>query len=325
MNSSKPGNQRLSIAQLNQWLSLRYGMFLHLGMSTYDGNEYSEGELPATAFDPQELDFHAILSLAREAGMKYAVLTTKHVSGFCLWPSAHTDYHIGHSGCPRDLVREFVEACRAHDIMPGLYYCQWDNHHKMGSLMPGNGVSLWHASASPEYVEFQRKQIRELLTNYGPIGEVWIDIPGVLDRVNRARLYTEIAELQPQAIIIMNHGLSDGIEFKINYAWPTDVMTIERFSPLRNHQVQGHPAWREIEGKEYYVPAEVCDIMGQTWFASDDDVPKTVNDILGGYLLAVNRGANFLLNVSPDRKGRLPTWQVEYLLELRQKMETIGG
>lgn len=317
------GIQRLSVEQLDQWLSLRYGMFLHFGMSTYDGNEFSEGALPAKAFNPEALDMDAIIALAKEAGMKYAVLTAKHVSGFCLWPSAHTDYHVGNSGRPVDLVREFVDACRKHGIMPGLYYCQWDNHHPMGSLMPGNGVALWHACASPEYVEFQRKQIRELMTNYGPIGEVWIDIPGVLDRVNRNRLYAEIAELQPAVIIIMNHGLSDGIEFKIDYAWPTDVMTIERFNPLRNHMVQGHPVWREIEGKTYYVPAEVCDVMGREWFFSDQDEPKAVNDILGSYLLAVNRGANFLLNVSPDKSGRVPIWQRECLLALHAKILAI--
>lgn len=321
----KTGFQRLSIEKLNNWLALRYGMFVHFGMSTYDGNEFSDGKISASAFNPEDADFGAIIRLAKEAGMKYALLTTKHVSGFCLWPSAHTDYHIGNSPYPRDMVREFVDACHAHGIMPALYYCQWDNHHRLGSLMPGNGVSLWDASGSPEYIDFQRKQVRELITQYGPIGEVWIDIPGILDRVNRQRLYDDIAEHQPDAVIVMNHGLSDGTHFKINYAWPTDVMVIERFSPLRNHVYQGHPVWREIEGREYYLPAEVCEVMGREWFHTEKDVPTTVNDLLGSYLLATNRGANFVLNVSPDQSGQVPAWQHDYLLELRDKIKAVGG
>lgn len=320
----KTGDQRLSIAQLDQWLALGYGMFVHFGMSTYDGNEYSEGQMPPDVFNPEQTDMGAIVALAKDAGMKYAVLTTKHVSGFCLWPSAHTDYHIGNSPYRRDMVREFVDACRKHGIMPGLYYCQWDNHHQLGSLMPGNGVSFWDAAGSPEYIDFQFRQLEELLTQYGPIGEVWIDIPGILDRISRRRLYDRIAQWQPEAVIIMNHGLSDGTQFKINYAWPTDVMTIERFNPLRNHVHQGHPVWREIEGKEYYLPAEVCDVMGRQWFCAEDDQPKPVNDILGSYLLATNRGANFLLNVSPDQLGRIPSWQRETLLKLREKIDAIG-
>jgi hypothetical protein len=93
--AGESGAQRLSIAKLQTWEALGYGMFLHYGISTYDGHEWSNGRTPASKYHPDKLDVDQWIQVARDAGMKYAVLTTKHVGGFCLWPSRYTDYSVG--------------------------------------------------------------------------------------------------------------------------------------------------------------------------------------------------------------------------------------
>ena len=126
---NETGSQRLSIEKLKQWESLGYGMFIHFGMSTYDGNELSRGDKPAFYYKPDRLDVDQWIGVARDAGMKYAVLTTKHVSGFCLWPSQLTNYHVANSSNHTDVVERFVKACESKAVLPGFYYCSWDNHH----------------------------------------------------------------------------------------------------------------------------------------------------------------------------------------------------
>jgi alpha-L-fucosidase len=261
------------------------------------------------------------IRVAYEAGMKYAVLTTKHVAGHCLWPSKHTDYHVGTSGNPTDVVAEFVKACRKYGIMPGFYYCSWDNHHLMGSLTPT--FTHWdHAFTTEEYQAFQMNQLEELLTQYGEIGEVWIDIPKVLPRGYRHKLYDQIAKLQPEAIIMMNHGIGDGSKFDVAKAWPTDIIAIERFLP-NSHT--GHKKWRQIEGEDYYMPGEVCDPMGHEWFYVEGDQPRSDEELLGMYLVSRSRGTNLLLDVGPDKRGLIPDHFVDAFMRLRRNVESIFG
>lgn len=101
-----------------------------------------------------------------------------------MWPTKYTDHHVGTSSDPTDVVDKFVKACEKYGIIPGLYYCSWDNHHLFGSLTPS--LTQWdYAYTTRAYQEFQTNQITELLTGYGKIGEVWIDIPKVLSRSYR--------------------------------------------------------------------------------------------------------------------------------------------
>lgn len=314
------GAQRLSLEQLQAWEALRYGMFIHFGMSTFDGVELSKGDKPSSFYCPDQLDVDQWVSVARDAGMKYAVLTTKHVAGHCLWPTDCNDYHVGNSGNTTDVVEAFVKACNRHAIMPGFYYCSWDNHNTFGSLTPT--MTDWDkAFTTRAYQEFQSAQIRELLTRYGRIGEVWIDIPMVLGRAYRTELYNEIAQLQPEAVIITNCGISDGSKYNVGQAWPSDAITIERFLP-NSHT--GHVKWREIEGKRYYMPGEVCDPIGKDWFYKELDQPRSDAELLGMYLTSVSRGANLLLDVGPDVHGVLPKRMVDALMRLKRNIDSFG-
>lgn len=302
-------------------------MFIHFGMSTYDGEELSNGDLPASAYGPDQLDVDQWIQVAAQAGMKYAVLTAKHVSGFCLWPTEHTDYHVGHSGNKTDVVEAFVRACERHGIIPGLYYCSWDNHHRFGSETPTT-TSWGRAFTTHAYRDFQLKQIEELLTRYGPIGEVWIDIPIVLGYEGRRVQYDQIAGLQPDAVIMMNHGLTNGDCLKLDQAWPTDLMAIERFLPTSHY---GYNPWFRLNGladqptQDIYLPGEVCDPIGHEWFDDPDDRPRSARELLGMRLICEARGTNLLLNVPPDKYGRIADRWRDRLEEVSTLWETASA
>ncbi|MEA4889929.1 MAG: alpha-L-fucosidase [Clostridiaceae bacterium] len=311
--------QRLSLEQLQAWEKLGYGMFLHFGMSTFDTRELSLGDRPSPFYSPDRLDVDQWIRVARDAGMKYAVLTTKHVSGHCLWPTKYNDYNVTTSGDTTDVVESFVKACDKYGIMPGFYYCSWDNHNTFGSLTPS--MTEWNnAYTTDEYREFQTNQLIELLTQYGKIGEIWIDIPKVLPRDYRHRLYARMAELQPDAVIMMNNGIGDGSHLSVPDTWPTDIIAIERFLPA---SPAGHQPVREIEGKQYYLPGEVCDPVGKEWFFVEGDAPRSDEELLGMYLVCRSRHTNLLLDVPPDKHGVIPQSSVDALMRLRKNIDAV--
>jgi alpha-L-fucosidase len=343
----EPGAQRHSLASLKAWERVGYGMFIHFGMSTFDGDEFSNGKAPSSLYAPTHLDVDQWLQTASDAGMRYAVLTAKHTAGHCLWPSGHTDYHVGNSGNTTDVVEAFVAACLKYHIKPGLYYCSWDNHHRFGSFTPSDlqpvsgdlmgpltdndamthrnpdraSVIRQSAYTTEQYREFQWRQIEELCTRYGSLFEFWLDIPGVLPRDYRNKLYAQIKQWQPECIFMANSGISDGSSYEVNYAWPSDLIAIERFLP---NSSTGHQPWRCIEGKDYYMPAEVCDPIGKQWFYQDGDPPRSDAELLGMFLTCRSRNTNLLLNVPPDRTGVIPRQYVEALIRLRNNLESLN-
>jgi len=328
-NDAGPGAQRLSLAALKEWESLGYGMFIHFGMSTFVGKELPDGKAPASTYAPDRLDVDQWIGAARDAGMHYAVLTAKHVAGHCLWPSDHTDYDVAESGNKTDVVEAFVAACRKKGLRPGLYYCSWDNHHKFGSQTPSD--VKWSAAMNrfPKpgeklapfttslYQSFQTAQLEELIARYGPLAEIWIDIPGVLGRGYRRFLYEHLGRLQPEAVIMMNSGIGTGEDYNVAYAWPSDLIAIERRMPPE----AGHRTWRTIDGKRYYVPGELCDPIGKQWFWVQGDDARPVEELATQLNTARARGVNVLLDVPPDRHGRIPDGHVQALAALRKRLK----
>jgi alpha-L-fucosidase len=156
--------------------------------------------------------------------------------------------------------------------------------------------------------------LTELLTQYGPIAETWIDIPGVLGRGYRTFLYDYVARLQPDTVIMMNSGISTQEDYKVEYAWPSDIIAIERSLPVE----AGFKKFREIEGKTYYMPGEVCDPIGKEWFWVDGDVPRSDDALLKQFQACKARGVNLLLDVPPDRHGLIPDDSVQALNRLRK-------
>ncbi|MBI5767903.1 MAG: alpha-L-fucosidase [Verrucomicrobia bacterium] len=326
-----PGAQRLSVPALQQWEAMKFGMFIHFGMSTYINAELPSGADPSTTYAPDKLDVDQWISIARDAGMKYAVLTTKHVAGHCLWPTRHNDYHVGTSGNKTDVVAAFVKACERRGVKPGFYYCSWDNHNRFGSLSPnvaplgfartGPPVNRSSAYVTQAYLDFQWAQITELMDHYGPVAEWWLDIPHLLPRDYRNRLYAHIAARQPAALILYNHGIGDGSELFVDRAWPTDLIPIERFLP---NSGTGHVKWRNIDGQNFYLPGEVCDPIGSDWFYTERDQPRSDAELLGMYLTSTSRGANLLLDVGPDKHGLIPERYATALTRLHRNIDRLG-
>ena len=325
------GGQRLSVGQLRAWEAWVYGMFIHFQMGTFvrAPGEWPVGDSPASTYAPDKLDVDQWVSVARDAGMRYAVLTTKHTAGFCLWPSVHTDYTVAHSGNATDVVAKFVDACDKRGVKPGLYYCSSDGHHQFGSqIRPETSRGFVPTFPSPYddelppyttslYQNFMTAQITELLENYGPIAEMWIDIPGELGRGYRTFLYHYIAGLQPDTVIMMNSGTPESENYNVAYAWPSDLIAIERggMGPPGVHSSR-HRKWRTIEGKEFYVPGEICDPIGAYWFDVAEDHPRPDAELLAQYENAHQIGVNLLLNVPPNKHGYIRDEYVKALNRL---------
>lgn len=324
--NEEEGTQRLPLTKLKEWEKLEYGMFIHFGMSTFLNEEKPDGKTPSRVYKPTRLNVDQWIRTVGQAGMKYAVLTAKHVSGHCLWPSKHTDYHVGSSGDKTDVVAEFVNACARHDVLPGLYYCSWDNHHLFGSKTRSMADS-GNAFTTQKYRDFQLAQTEELLTQYGKIAEVWIDIPGILGQEGKQVQYDHIVSLQPDAVIMLNNGIGTGGKLNYGYTWPTDLMAIERYLP---YSKSGYRPWFDIpvsreETRKVYLPGEVCDTIGYEWFYETDDQLRSDQELLGMRLIARERGANFLLDVPPDREGRIPEGSVAALMRLGENYSKLSN
>lgn len=332
------GAQRLGLPQLQRWEALHYGMFIHFGMSTFLGQDAPYDREPTERYAPDRLDVDQWVGVARDAGMKYAVLTAKHTSGHCLWPSKQTDYTVANSGNRVDVVERFVESCRKRGILPGFYYCSWDNGHRFGSRThsdKGYGVyvkpldftqvrdgMIVHpdkseylaAYTSSLYQDFVTAQMTELLTWYGPMVEVWIDIPGVLGRGFRSFLYQHIASLQPQTLVVANHGVNTGESFREAYVWPCDAISTEQTLPPES----GHANWRTIQGRNYYIPGECCATIGDRWFFSPQDKPRPDATLAGLYEGCRARGVNLLLNAPPNKHGLIQEPYIQALMRLEK-------
>ena len=320
------GEQRLSLEKLKAWEDWRYGMFIHFGLSTFVGKEVPYGYESPMEYAPAGLDVDQWIRVARDSGMTYAVLTAKHCSGHCLWPSKHTSYTVKSSRNTTDVVGKFIEACKKYNVKPELYYNCTDTHHKFGSrtlldLEPSaisNSYPKGNEPLAPfttsMYQSFMTDQLTELLTEYGPIAEIWIDNPGILGSGYRTFLYRYLADLQPDAVIMMANAMNDASEYDVAAAWPSDLIPIKATLP----PVEGHKKWREIKGKTYYMPGEVCIPIGKDWFYMEGDQPRASEELTKEYLRIRKAGANLLLDVPPDKRGLIPDRYVNALSEIKR-------
>jgi alpha-L-fucosidase len=320
-----------------KWMELGYGMFLHFGPNTFAGVGWGDGTFPAEKFAPTDLDCDQWAGVMAEAGMKYAVLTTKHHDGFCLWPSRFTDYSVKNAGVKTDIVAAFVEACRRAGIRPGLYYSLWDRHFP-------------RYEDDRAYAQHMANQVRELLSDYGDIVEMWFDggwdketpertwpwreefrqtvSPEVLSgsRWGWCELYQSIHSLQPDCMVI-NNSCSD--RPGIPRYFPIDVRTAERFNFVYEDKLREpviEPLWRNAQGEPVYLPLEYCDSLNPDWFYN----PKgTINHASAATIaewhgIARRTGANLLLNVGPDTRGRIPEFHRKFLREAAGIIERGG-
>ncbi len=276
------------------FLNWEFGVFFHFGIRTFhEGHrDWDMKPMALSSFDPSELDCNDWISAVKEAGAKYAVLVCKHHDGFANWPSAFTDYSVKNTPWKQgrgDVVREFVDACRRFDVKIGLYY----SPAQFGSAQR-NGR---------EYDDYFIHQIKELLTNYGRIDYLWFDGCGSEGhQYDTVRIIKEIRACQPH-ILIFN-------------LWDPDTRWVGNERGIANSP---NPLWVECEGKARFLPAECdCRMRAENWFFSDrdEDTVKSLDELLGLYYYSVGRGANLLINIGPDRRGKLPEADKRALLAL---------
>lgn len=288
--------------RMKWWHEAKFGMFIHYGLYSIIGHQEwvmeSEGipipeyERLAAQFMPKPGAAREWARLAKRAGQKYMVLTTKHHEGFCLWDTVTTDYNAAKQGAKRDVVREFVEAARAEGLGVGLYFSLMDWHHPDGARCKDD------PAARERFVAYTHAQIRELLSNYGKIDILWYDVDWPLtpeqwraDAMNRM-----VFDLQPDIIVNNRNGL-DG-----DFATPEHRITA------------AERAW------------ESCATMNYGWgYQRTDEEWKPARRIVNDLTLCVQQGGNYLLNIGPGADGSVPGASVETLEEVGAWLRTNGA
>jgi len=287
----------------------RFGMFIHWGLySQAARHEWVKHRERITTenyqkyfdtFHPDLYDPREWARLARQAGMKYFVITTKHHEGFCLWDTAYTDYKAPNTSIGRDLLREMVDAFRAEGLKVGFYYSLIDWHHPefpVDKLHPQRDDQAFREATKGRdvkiYAEYMRNQVRELLTGFGKIDILWFDFsyPGPdgkgKDDWESEKLITMIRELQP-GIMVDN---------RLDLAGCGDFITPEQYQPKEGvKNPDGTPAvW------------EACQTLSGSWGYHRDELTwKTVDQVLRMLIDGVSKGGNMLMNVGPTGRGEI--------------------
>ncbi len=284
-------------ARVEQFESLAYGMFIHYGLySQLEKGEWIMNQQPIAideyrklkdTFTAEQFEARAIAKIAKQAGMKYITLTTRHSDGFSLYDTRGiTDFDAPHSAAKRDLVAEFVEGCRAENIVPFLYHTTLDWRRE---------TETCDEKKFNEYLDYLHDSVEVLCKHYGPIGGLWFDGNWSRPDANWKldRLYGMIRKYQPEAMIIDNTGM----EHRGEVSHPEiDSVTFE----------QGMPKPLDRKGHAKYVAGEMCQTLNMHWgIAGLDFNYKSVADIIKSLTDSRKAGANLLLNVGPKASGQI--------------------
>ncbi len=292
-------------ARMRWWHEARFGMFVHWGLYSQLGRcawAMNLDRIPVDAYEPladswrpQPGAAREWAALAKAAGMKYMVLTTKHHEGFCLWDTRQTDYNAVKRGPQRDLIREYVDACRAFGLKVGFYYSLMDWHH------PDGHECQRDEAARRRFLDFTQGCVRELMTNYGEISILWYDVGWPLDTAERwesAKMNGLVRELQPWIII------NDRALLPEDFGTPEGHITA----------TQGDRAW------------EACMTTnpGWGWVDSPDEDWVSARGVIGMLATCAAGGGNLLLNIGPKPDGSVPRQADAMLRQVGRWLETYG-
>ena len=323
------------------WRDARFGMFIHWGAYSMLGGVYKgdtcrggaewvmdkldipipDYEKIVAKFNPVKFNADDWVSMAKDAGMKYIVLTAKHHEGFCMWDTKVTNYNImDFTPFKRDIVKELSEACKKQGIKFCFYYSivDWHNPQAQAPLFPNYNAGQKDSTAInpefPEYFEnYLKPQIKELLTNYGDIGVVWFDgdwIPDYTSKMGK-ELYTFIREIQPNTIV--NNRVDKG---------RTGMSGINKEGQFAGDF--GTPE-QEIPATGISSDWESCITMNGSWgYKPSDHNWKSSEALIRNLIDIVSKGGNFLLNVGPSSEGLFPTESIERLKAMGVWIKTNG-
>lgn len=300
------------------WQRDELRMFVHFTVNTFTGREWGTGEEDPAAFNPTDLDARQWARAAKEAGFKTVILTAKHHDGFALWPSRYTDHDVGSSPWQDgagDVVGAFTEALHAEGLKAGLYLSPWDRRE------PTYGDE-------EAYNAFYLGQLRELLTRYGPLAEVWFDGAKGEDAEDMDyhfdAYWATVRQLQPKAVIFSDAGPDvRWIGNEHGFAGTTNWSTIDRSAV--GIGVPGQQAYLQTgeRGAPDWVPGECDTSIRPGWFWHEEEQPKSVAQLLEIYYKSVGRNCVLLLNVPPDTTGRFAEEDVARLRAFREAIDAI--
>jgi alpha-L-fucosidase len=311
-----------------KWHEMEYYMFAHFTVNTFTDKEWGYGDEKESVFNPSALDCRQWARVARRAGMKGIILTAKHHDGFCLWPSEYTEHSVKNSPWKNgkgDVVRELSEACREYDLKLGIYLSPWDRNSPV--------------YGTPEYLAYYRDQLKELLTNYGDIFEVWFDGANGGDgyyggkremrRIDNQTYYDWpgtvdiVRKLQPEAVIFSDAGPDiRWVGNESGMGSQTNWCLLNRDKMYPGGDFAGILGEGQENGK-YWVPAEVDVSIRKGWFyhPEEDSLVRSPANLMELYYSSVGRNSNLLLNVPPDRTGQIHESDVRSLMAFRELRE----
>lgn len=299
------------------WHRMETYSFVHFSMNTFTDKEWGYGDEDPSLFNPTAFDPDQIVTSLKAGGMKGVILTCKHHDGFCLWPTKTTEHCVRNSRWrdgKGDVVRDLSRAARRHGLKFGVYLSPWDRNNA--------------DYGKPEYVKLYRRQLTELLTAYGPVFEVWFDGANGGDgyyggaRENRVidkatyygwpATWALVRKLQPDAVIFSDVG--PDVRWVGNEKGHAGETCWETYDPVGENGGSASPgnvrAQESMVGTRNgsrWMPPE-CDVSirpGWFWHGKENSKVKTPRDLMDLYYASVGRGASFLLNVPPDRRGVL--------------------
>lgn len=284
-----------------RWQEMEYYAFVHLSVNTYTDMSWGKGDEDPKIFNPVDLDCRQWARIAKEAGMKGIIITAKHHSGFCLWPSKYTDYSVKNSPWKNgkgDIMREMADACKEYGLKLGVYLSPWDRNHA--------------DYGKPEYITYFRNQLTELLTNYGEVFEVWFDGAnggdGYYGGANEIRkidrityydwqnTYALVRKLQPNIVIWNDNGDRADLRWvgtEAGYVGETNWSLLNAKGAVTEDMLR-----HGLENGDAWVPGEVNTSIRPEWFyhLREDSKVKTVNELMETYYNSIGRNGTLLLN-----------------------------
>ena len=294
MASILPSQRQITHAKETEFYA-----FFHFGINTFAGVEWGDGKEDPMIFDPAALDTDQWIKAIADAGMTGAIITAKHHDGFCLWPSEYTDFSVKNSPYRGDIVKEFAESCRKYGVKFGFYLSPWD----MNSPLFGQDEA---------YNDHYVNQLTELLTNYGEVFEVWFD-GAIADAYKGIQTYdwdrwvSIVRELQPGAVTAIAPPVPD-------VAW------VGNEDGLANGNVN---SVRYRSGQWIWARSE-CDVsIRHGWFYHDHEGPKSLDHLMRIYYNSIGMNCTLLLNIPPNREGRLDQKDVDRLAEMGRAVEAV--
>ena len=299
---------QLPLAQLQQqFVDLRFGMFIHFNIPTYMNQDWPDPEASPSIFNPTKLNCDQWAKAAKSANMSYGCLTTKHHSGFCIWDTKTTDYNVMNSPLKRDVVKEFTNAFRANGLKVMLYYSILDTHHR---LRPN--------SINRKHIEMVKAQLTELLSNYGEISALIIDgwdAPWSrisYDDIPFEDIYLLVKRLQPNCVLMDLNGA----KYPAEGLYYTDIKTYEM------------GAGQRISKESNHMPALACLPINKAWFWKTSFPNEPVKDpikLVNETLIPLNNAnCNFILNVAPNRDGLIDDNALAALKEIGKNWHNEG-